>query len=205
VFEVGIAQLTAVRQRSLHERAGAIHEKVLGPEHSCTATRLALMLHLHDDHTTARQLFERALAIHEKVLGPNHPDTATSLSKGSWATRIRKSASISRRYDIPVRDCDRSDSGISRKSRRSNVQRHASSITGAPFQRTNEGIQSQQLREKYMYLVAKISTSGERFRGTSLQQLVDRFSEIPDKPVNPDRPRAPQPTRLWRAEAVLLR
>jgi hypothetical protein len=52
------------------------------PEHYHTATNLnnlALMLHLHDDHTTARQLFERALAIHEKVLGPNHRDTATSL------------------------------------------------------------------------------------------------------------------------------
>jgi hypothetical protein len=64
-----------------------------------------------------------------------------------------------------VKPGDRSDSGILPKLRRSNVQRHASSIAGAPFQRTNEEIQSQQLREKHMSLVAKISTSGERFSG----------------------------------------
>jgi tetratricopeptide (TPR) repeat protein len=69
--------------RPLVERALAIREKVLGPEHSATATSLnslALLLHDQGDPAAARPLYERALAIREKVLGPEHPDTATSLS-----------------------------------------------------------------------------------------------------------------------------
>src|SRR6516162_8873367 len=59
--------------RPLHERALAISEKVLGPEHPDTATslhNLASLLQDQDDLAGARPLFERALAIYEKVLGP---------------------------------------------------------------------------------------------------------------------------------------
>jgi tetratricopeptide (TPR) repeat protein len=60
----------------------AIREKVLGPEHSETATslnNLANLLQTQGDFAGARPLLERALAIHEKALGPEHPDTASSL------------------------------------------------------------------------------------------------------------------------------
>jgi tetratricopeptide (TPR) repeat protein len=76
--------------RPLYERALAIHEKVLGPEHPDTATsisELAFLLHHQKDLAGARPLFERALAIREKMLGPEHPDTATSLN--NLASQLR--------------------------------------------------------------------------------------------------------------------
>ena len=69
--------------RPLFERALAIREKVLGPEHPDTATslnNLAVLLQDQGDLAGARPLYERALAIREKALGPEHPDTATSLN-----------------------------------------------------------------------------------------------------------------------------
>ena len=69
--------------RPLYERALAIREKLLGPEHPDTATslnNLAGLLQDQGDLAGARPLYERALAIREKALGPEHPDTATSLN-----------------------------------------------------------------------------------------------------------------------------
>jgi tetratricopeptide (TPR) repeat protein/pimeloyl-ACP methyl ester carboxylesterase len=69
--------------RPLYERALAIAEKTLGPEHPDTATslnNLATLLQDQGDLAGARPLFERALAISEKTLGPDHPETATSLN-----------------------------------------------------------------------------------------------------------------------------
>jgi tetratricopeptide (TPR) repeat protein len=69
--------------RTLKERALAIREKVLGPEHPDTATslnNLALVIKDQGDLTGARPLYERALAIREKVLGPEHENTALSLN-----------------------------------------------------------------------------------------------------------------------------
>jgi len=69
--------------RPLFERALAIREKALGPEHPSTATslgNLANLLQAQGDLAGARPLFERALAIREKALGPEHPDTATSVN-----------------------------------------------------------------------------------------------------------------------------
>ena len=67
----------------LAQRALAIREKVLGPEHPDTATSLNNLAGLYRDtgaYTKAEPLYSRALAIREKVLGPEHPDTATSLN-----------------------------------------------------------------------------------------------------------------------------
>ena len=69
--------------RPLFERALAICEHALGPEHPETATsldHLASLLQEQGDLAGARPLFERALAIREQALGPDHPDTATSLN-----------------------------------------------------------------------------------------------------------------------------
>jgi tetratricopeptide (TPR) repeat protein len=69
--------------RPLYERALAINEKVLGPEHPQTALSLNNLAHLLQDQGDldgARALHERALAIREKTLGPDHPDTAESLN-----------------------------------------------------------------------------------------------------------------------------
>jgi tetratricopeptide (TPR) repeat protein len=71
-----------IAARPLYERALAISEKVLGPEHPHTAEALngvAVLLVAQGDYVGARPLYERALKIREKVLGPEHPDTATSL------------------------------------------------------------------------------------------------------------------------------
>jgi Tfp pilus assembly protein PilF len=68
--------------RPLYERALAIWEQALGPQHPNTAQSLnnlaGLLLH-QGDVETARQHHERALAIREATLGPNHPNTAQSL------------------------------------------------------------------------------------------------------------------------------
>jgi tetratricopeptide (TPR) repeat protein len=69
--------------RPLYERALAICEKVLGPDHPDTATslnNLAGLLLDQGELAAARPLFERALAIHERVLGPDHPNTAANLN-----------------------------------------------------------------------------------------------------------------------------
>jgi tetratricopeptide (TPR) repeat protein len=65
------------------DRAPAIREKALGPDHPDTATNLnnlALLFKDLGDLSGARPLFERALAIGEKTLGPEHPAVATRLN-----------------------------------------------------------------------------------------------------------------------------
>jgi tetratricopeptide (TPR) repeat protein len=78
--------------RPLFERALAIRENVLGPEHPDTAmslNNLALLLRDQGDLAGARPLFERALAILEKTLGPEHRDTATSLNNLALVLRTQ--------------------------------------------------------------------------------------------------------------------
>src|SRR5207245_6874055 len=65
--------------RPLFERALAINERVLGPDHPGTATGLndlAVLHYAQGELAAARPLYERALAINERVLGADHPDTA---------------------------------------------------------------------------------------------------------------------------------
>ena len=69
--------------RPLYERALAMREEALGPDHPDTATslnNLAGLLQIQGDLAAARLLVERSLAISEKVHGPEHPATATDLS-----------------------------------------------------------------------------------------------------------------------------
>ncbi|TMC03728.1 MAG: tetratricopeptide repeat protein [Chloroflexi bacterium] len=64
------------------ERALAIWERVVGPDHLDLAFRLhglARLLRAQGELQAARPLFERAVAIRERVLGSDHPHTAISL------------------------------------------------------------------------------------------------------------------------------
>ena len=86
------AQGDLAAARPLFERALAINEKALGPEHPDTATslnNLASLLQAQGDLAGARPLLERALAIREKALGPEHPDTAQSLNNLASCFRTR--------------------------------------------------------------------------------------------------------------------
>jgi tetratricopeptide (TPR) repeat protein len=69
--------------RPLCERALAIRETTLGPNHENTAWSLTQLARLHQyqgDPSAARPLQERALRIVEKVYGPDHPETASSVN-----------------------------------------------------------------------------------------------------------------------------
>jgi tetratricopeptide (TPR) repeat protein len=69
--------------RTLFERALAIRQSVLGPEHSGTAlslSNLADLVRCQGELDAARPLFERALAIYDKVFGPEHSATASPLN-----------------------------------------------------------------------------------------------------------------------------
>jgi tetratricopeptide (TPR) repeat protein len=67
----------------LHERALAINENTLGPDHPSVASSLNNLANVYCSTgawETARPLYERALAIRKKTLGPDHPHVATTLN-----------------------------------------------------------------------------------------------------------------------------
>jgi len=73
----------AALARSLLERALAVREEALGPDHPDTAESLNDLGWLvvgQAQWATARSLLERALAVREEALGPDHPHTAESLN-----------------------------------------------------------------------------------------------------------------------------
>ena len=68
---------------TFYEKALAIREKSLGPEHPDVAlslNNLALLYDTEGQYPKAEPLYQRALAIREKALGPEHPDAAASLN-----------------------------------------------------------------------------------------------------------------------------
>jgi tetratricopeptide (TPR) repeat protein len=68
--------------RLWHERALAIRDRMLGPDHPDTAeslNNLGVLLQHEGKLAAARPLLERALVIRQRVLGPDHRNTATSL------------------------------------------------------------------------------------------------------------------------------
>jgi tetratricopeptide (TPR) repeat protein len=67
----------------LYERALAIREQALGPEHPAVAGSLNNLGTVHyatSAYDDAKALHEQALAIQEKALGPDHSDLATTLN-----------------------------------------------------------------------------------------------------------------------------
>ena len=76
----------------LEERALAITETTLGPDHPDTATRLNNLATTYRDLGRAAEalpLQQRALAISEMALGPDHPDTASG-----WATSPSRTGTL---------------------------------------------------------------------------------------------------------------
>jgi CHAT domain-containing protein/Tfp pilus assembly protein PilF len=71
------------RAEPLYQRALAIWEKALGPNHPNVAqslNNLAALYRAKGEYARAEPLYQRALAIWEKALGPNHPNVAQSLN-----------------------------------------------------------------------------------------------------------------------------
>jgi serine/threonine-protein kinase len=69
--------------KACHERALALREKALGPDHPDVAAslgNLANALWAMGDYSRAKEIAERALALREKLLGPEHPDVARSVN-----------------------------------------------------------------------------------------------------------------------------
>jgi CHAT domain-containing protein/tetratricopeptide (TPR) repeat protein len=67
----------------LAQRAVAIYEKTLGPDHPNVAMSLDWLSVLYRDqgrYADAEPLYKRSLAIREKAVGPDHPTFATSLN-----------------------------------------------------------------------------------------------------------------------------
>ncbi|MCP5197002.1 MAG: tetratricopeptide repeat protein [Gammaproteobacteria bacterium] len=67
----------------LYQRALAIRERALGPDHPDVAHSLhglAVLYHQQGRYAEAEPLYQRALAIRERALGPDHPDVAHSLN-----------------------------------------------------------------------------------------------------------------------------
>jgi tetratricopeptide (TPR) repeat protein len=67
----------------IYQRALAIRERALGPEHPAVATslnNLAELYHVQGQYAKAEPLYGRALVIWEKALGPEHPDVAKCLN-----------------------------------------------------------------------------------------------------------------------------
>jgi serine/threonine-protein kinase len=68
--------------RQAYERALALREKVLGPDHPMVTPSLNNIGNVLEEmgrYEEARRMHERVLAIREKVLGPQHPDMASAL------------------------------------------------------------------------------------------------------------------------------
>jgi tetratricopeptide (TPR) repeat protein len=87
--------------RPLFERALAINEKALGPDHPDTATsmnNLGYLLWAQGDQAGARPYYERALAIRERVLPRDHPDMATSLNNFAHLLQARGDLAGARPY-----------------------------------------------------------------------------------------------------------
>jgi tetratricopeptide (TPR) repeat protein len=85
--------------RPFYERALALREKRLGPDHPDTAETLnnfALSLREEGKHDAARALLERALAINEKAFGPEHAATATSVNNLALLLRDRRDLAAAR-------------------------------------------------------------------------------------------------------------
>ncbi len=87
------AQGKYVEAEPLYQRALAISENSLGPEHPHVATSLNNLAELYraqGKYVEAEPLYMRSLAIRERALGSEHPDVATGLE--NYAALLRQTA-----------------------------------------------------------------------------------------------------------------
>ena len=71
------------KAESMHQRALALREKVLGPEHPEVAQSLSNLAELYRvlaRYDRAKSLYERSLIIREKALGTRHIDLSISIT-----------------------------------------------------------------------------------------------------------------------------
>ena len=86
-----VISLVKKGQSPLYQRALAIREKVLGPDHPNVAqslNNLATLYHAQRKYVEAEPLYKRALTIWEKALGPDHPNVALALE--NYAKLLRQ-------------------------------------------------------------------------------------------------------------------
>lgn len=96
---VALAAYTEAQR--LSQRALAIRERVLGPDHPSTAVSLnniGDLLRSQADLAGARSYYERALAINEKTLGTANRETATNLNNIGVALRQQGDFAAARSY-----------------------------------------------------------------------------------------------------------
>ena len=73
--------LSGKQAKEYQERALAIRQQTLGPQHPDVASsynNIATVLLGQGDLKQAKEYHERALAIRQQTLGPQHPDVAQS-------------------------------------------------------------------------------------------------------------------------------
>jgi tetratricopeptide (TPR) repeat protein len=99
------AQGRYAEAQPLYERALAIYEEALGPDHPAVGTTLNNLAELYraqGRYAEAQPLYERALAICEQALGPDHPrrcgDSKKLSSPGGKTSVVHDFSSSS--YDL---------------------------------------------------------------------------------------------------------
>ncbi len=100
----GRAQVRYAEAEPLLQRALAIRERALGPEHPHVAASLNNLAVLYDTqgrYAEAEPLYQRSLAIREKALGPEHPDVAQSLE--SYAALLRETGRADEAVELEAR------------------------------------------------------------------------------------------------------
>ncbi len=152
--------------RQLAERALAIAENILGPEHPFVATLLMQLSNYYDDKqdfAKAISLVERALAIRRKTLGEEHPhtiDVIQSLAYFYYSTNeIAKAEPLAQRaIDISEKTLG-SEHALVRKCL----------VTLAKV--TNEYKKVEQLLERALMIAEKTEGAEHYHTGTVLNQL----------------------------------
>jgi tetratricopeptide (TPR) repeat protein len=95
----------------LFQRALAIREKALGPDHPDAATSLNNLAELYRSqgrYQESEPLYQRALAIREKALGPDHRDTlATRSNIAKWTGQTGQAREALRMFQELLPDTER--------------------------------------------------------------------------------------------------
>jgi len=187
-------QAAYAQARPLFERALAICEKALGPEHPDTAgilNNLALLLHEQGDLAGVLPLYERALAVREKALGPEHPATASSLN--NLAALLKGQGDLARARPLYERAL-----AIREKVLGPEHPYTATSLNNLATLLQNQGdlARARPLYERALAICEKALGPEHPDTATSLSNLAERASATPARgPPAARSPRAAMPPR----------